>query len=197
MHHGVPERRTSVRKASFSPLSIGHFCLMLPRRGCRSPILIRRSDRVAGTLIGGERPSRWFRACGDCGAGSVLVYLPITTRKSSDLQWAGQLLTGAIVRAVLATTLGREKRRRIGGRRLARDPLMICTPVCLVVVLPSGSIDWTAHGPGGFLDVSVFSMSWGLLRLDGDGRDSPDQPDPAVAAARSARGCRRVDKPIG
>jgi hypothetical protein len=94
---------------------------MLPRRGYQSLILIRRSDRVAGTLIGGERPSRWFWACGDCGAGSVRVYLPITTGKSSDLQWAGQLLTEAIVRAVLATTLGRKKRRRIGGWHVIRS----------------------------------------------------------------------------
>jgi hypothetical protein len=60
---------------------------------------------------------------------------------------------------------------------------MICTPVCLVVVLPSGPINWTAHRPGGFLDVSVFSMSWGFFEI---ARTSQIQRLPPLVALAAA-----------
>jgi drug/metabolite transporter (DMT)-like permease len=120
---------------------------------------------MGGALIGGERPSLGFWACGVAGSGTVLAYSLITGGGSGDLQWADLLLAGAALSAAAAYALGGEMARRIGGWEVICWALVFSAPAMLGLVLLSGPIRWGAQPSAwaGFLYVSMFSMFLGFF----------------------------------
>jgi drug/metabolite transporter (DMT)-like permease len=168
-----PERREWPRLAAFAVFSIIGFPLLMAiamqyapaSHGAVVLAVLPLLTAMGGALVGGERPSVGFWACGVAGSAAVLAYSMLTGGGSADLQWADLLLAGAALSAAAAYALGGEMARRIGGWEVICWALLFSAPVMLVLVLLSGPINWAASASAwaGFLYVSVFSMFLGFF----------------------------------
>jgi drug/metabolite transporter (DMT)-like permease len=168
-----PLRREWPRLAAFAGFSIIGFPLLMAiamqyapaSHGAVVLAVLPLLTAMAGALVGGERPSLGFWACGLAGTGSVLIYSLLAGGASGDLHWADLLLAVSAIAAAMAYGLGGEMARRIGGWEVISWALVFSAPVMLVLVMLSGPINWAASASAwaGFLYVSVFSMFLGFF----------------------------------
>jgi len=168
-----PHRREWLRLAAFSFFAIIGFPLLMAiamryapaSHGAVVLAVLPLLTAMGGALVGGERPSLGFWACGLAGSGAVLVYSLLTGGGSGELQWADILLAGAALSAAAAYSLGGEMARRIGGWEVICWALVFSAPASLALVVVSGPINWSAGAPAwaGFLYVSLFSMFLGFF----------------------------------
>jgi drug/metabolite transporter (DMT)-like permease len=168
-----PQRREWPRLAAFAAFSIIGFPLLMAVAMQHAPAshgavvlaVLPLLTAMGGAVVGGERPSLGFWACGIAGSGTVLAYSLLTGAGSGDLQWADLLLAGAALSAAAAYSLGGEMARRIGGWEVICWALVFSSPAMLALVLLSGPINWAASPSAwaGFLYVSMFSMFLGFF----------------------------------
>jgi drug/metabolite transporter (DMT)-like permease len=121
---------------------------------------------MAGVIVGGERPSLGFWACGAAGTAAVAVYAVLSGGGATDIHWADLLLAASAICAAMAYALGGEMARRVGGWEVISWALVYSAPVMLaLLVLTTGSINWNASWAAwaGFLYVSVFSQFLGFF----------------------------------
>jgi drug/metabolite transporter (DMT)-like permease len=169
-----PLRREWPRLAAFAGFSIIGFPLLMAiamqyapaSHGAVVLAVLPLLTAMAGALVGGERPSLGFWACGLAGTGSVLVYSLLAGGASGDLHWADLLLAVSAISAAMAYGLGGEMARRIGGWEVISWALVVSAPVILVLFLVlSPPINWHASASAwtGFLYVTVFSQFLGFF----------------------------------
>jgi drug/metabolite transporter (DMT)-like permease len=168
-----PLRREWPRLAAFAAFSIIGFPLLMAIAMQHAPAshgavvlaVLPLLTAMAGALVGGERPSLGFWACGVAGTGSVLAYSLLAGGASGDLHWADLLLAASAVSAAMAYGLGGDMARRIGGWEVISWALVFSAPIMLALVLLTGPINWAASPSAwaGFLYVSVFSMFLGFF----------------------------------
>src|SRR4051794_8139332 len=105
-----PLRREWPRLAAFAGVSIIGFPLLMAiamqyapaSHGAVVLAVLPLLTAMAGALVGGERPSLGFWACGLAGTGIVLIYSLLAGGASGNLHWADLLLAVSAIAAAMA-----------------------------------------------------------------------------------------------